>query len=440
MTIEDVENEIKKVYLLNDSGVIKMLLATVIANKLKLSTKPIWLLILGGSSSGKTALIQTLDKCGDWIVPIDTLTTNTFASGLQRSAEVSLLWKANNGVLVFKDFTTITSMNEEGLREIMGQLRAIYDGSFKKETGNNVTVDWKGYVGIIAGGTIASQRKMRQFSEQGERFINYILTAPDSKLMTRKAIKNQKKLGELEGHLQDVVADFVKSKVGDDKHYDLEELEISDEIVEEMISVADFCTMARSPVLMNRQKPDKVEFVGDREQPSRVAMMFTNIAQALMILSDQKKLSDENAEIIYKSAMDSVPVERRLVLKLLGQYKSATTKNLAIRLNYPTEPVRSWCNQLNALKMINRLNTSGTSDLWELKPEYKKVVVKYEKIFEEEDELTPTMQEINESGLEDEYGMDADDTMSLGSVDFSQAEKEAIAVAKEKAQIDFNDF
>ena len=57
-------------------------------------------------------------------------------------------------------------MNEEGLREIMGQLRSIYDGEFTKRTGNANDVVWSGKIGIIAGGTIASQRKMRQNTKQ----------------------------------------------------------------------------------------------------------------------------------------------------------------------------------------------------------------------------------------------------------------------------------
>lgn len=384
ITIEQVENKIKDVYLLVDEGIIRIVLATVLGNRLGLSDKPIWLLLLAGSSSGKTAIMGIIDKCGPWIVPVDTLTTNTFASGLKRDEEVSLLWKANNGVLVFKDFTTITSMNEEGLREIMGQLRSIYDGEFTKRTGNANDTLWVGKVGIIAGGTIASQRKMRQFSEQGERFINYVLKIADAKDITRKAMNNQKNLKEKSNEIAEFVAEFINEKLST---INKESLEIPLEIKEAMIDVADFATKARSPVTMSKKDPTMVEFVGDREMPPRMAMMLTNIAIALMILCDETELSMFNAQILYKTALDSIPVERRIVLKMLAQYREATTKALAQHLNYPTQTVRAWCNQLNALKMIDR-SSSGKSDTWMLKKEYKEVMCKYENINDEDEVLS----------------------------------------------------
>lgn len=429
MTISELEREIQEVYLIEDKGIIRIILATIIANKLGLSSKPVWLLVLAGSSSGKTALLQTLDRIGDWIIPVDTLTTNTFASGLQRSEEVSLLWKANQGVIVFKDFTTITSMNEEGLREIMGQMRAIYDGSFDKFTGNGADIHWQGKIGMIAGGTIATQRKMRQYSEQGERFINYVMKAPDSKAMTRRAIGNQKGLKEKEEYLQVQVASFVNSRL---EKVQKGELTISKDIQEQMVEVADFCTLARSPVTTD-PKTGRVEFVPDREMPPRVAMMLTNIAVALMIICDEEELSDGNALILYKSAMDSIPVERRLILRLLAQYRGATTKSLAIKLNYPTAPIQNWCNQLNARGIIIRAGTSGSSDVWKVKDEYKKTLLTYENIVSLDIDLEPSEEELMNNGLtnmdegfgEAYYG---NDDQYLGGIDYDMLNEEAANV------------
>jgi hypothetical protein len=409
-TIEEIEEAIREVYLLKDPGIVKIVLATVIGNRLGLSDKPIWLLLLAGSSSGKTAIMGIIDKCGPWIVSIDTLTTNTFASGLKTDKEVSLLHKANKGVLVFKDFTTITSMNEEGLREIMGQLRSIYDGEFTKRTGNDADTLWRGKVGIIAGGTIASQRKLRQFSEQGERFINYVLDVADAKDITRKAMNNQKDLKVKADKLATMVAEFVNYKIA---NTNTSKLEIPYEVQESMIDVADFATKARSPVTMSKKDPTMVEFVGDREMPPRVAMMLGNLAIALMIISDEETISPLNAQILYKCALDSVPVERRIVLALLAKYREASTKALAQYLNYPTPTVLAWCNQLNALKMIDR-SQSGRSDVWTLKRGYKETMCKYENIEEEDTTL-----EGNEDDDDGGYG-DTTAYMSAEDLDLSE--------------------
>lgn len=426
MTIEELEKKIGEVYLLVDPGVIRIVLATILGNRLGLSSKPIWLLLLAGSSSGKTAILDLVTKCGPWMIPIDTLTTNTFASGLKRDDETSLLFKAQNGVMIFKDFTGIMSMNEEGLKEIMGQLRNIYDGEFTKRTGNGNDVEWKGKVGIIAGGTIASQRKMRQFSEQGERFINYIINVADARDITRRALKNQKGAKEKAEELQDMVKEFIEEKMNAASAGDLK---IPEEIEESMVRVADFATKARSPVTMSKKDPTMVEFVGDREMPPRMAIMLSNIAFALMVISNEESLGSKNAAILYKTALDSVPIERRIVLSLLAKYKSASTKALAVELHYPTQTVRAWCNQLNALKMLERQARhagTGISDTWILKPEYKEVMVEFENI----DEVDEPLAESDDDEYEEENAY-----ISNGD-QLDEADEAMLA----KAQFDFDSF
>lgn len=408
ITLEELEKAFNEVYLLADKGIIRITLATVIANRMFKDDKPVWLLILAGSSSGKTAILQTLDDIGDWVVPVDTLTTNAFASGLQRSDEVSLLHKANRGVLIFKDFTTITSMNEDGLREIMGQLRAIYDGSFDKKTGNNQDVKWFGKIGMIAGGTIAVQRKMRQFSEQGERFINYCMAVPESIEMTRRAVNNQKFMIKKEGELKAKVAQFINQIMSDPVY---EDMEIPKEFEEEMILLSDFCTLARSPVILDK-KTGKVSWVPEREMGPRMAIQLTNLGKALMIMSREKNLSLENAKILYQSALDSIPADRRVILRLLTKYKMASTKSMAIHLGFPTEPVLSWVSQLNARKMVDRIaKGDGTSDTWVLKEEYRDIISRFEKIEKGEIDLSPSAEEMEKFSVEQDSAIVEDDTL-----------------------------
>jgi len=120
-----------------------------------------------------------------------------------------------------------------------------------------------------------------------------------------------------------------------------------------------------------------------------------------MEICDEKELSKQNALILYKTAMDSIPVERRMVLRILAKYRHATTKSLAVKLHYPTEPVKVWLNQLNALKIINRNGKDGNSDLWQVNPEYKATILKYENLFAEDIPLEVTEDEIIKSGVDE---------------------------------------
>lgn len=414
ITIQEIEQKIESIYLLEDKGVLRITYSAVISNRRFIKDKSVWLLLLAGSSSGKTAILQTLDTTGKWLVPVDTLTVNTFASGLQRTEEVSLLNKAKNGVIVFKDFTTITSMNEEALREIMGQMRAIYDGSFDKKTGNGQDVHWVGKVGMVGGGTMAVQRKMRQFSEQGERFINYRIKQPNSIDMTRRAMINQKDLKEKEEELNKMVAEFINQVVEDPEPIDTT---ISPEVQEEIVQVSDFCTLARSPVILDK-KTGKVVWVPEREMPARVAIQLVNLAKSMMLMCDEHTLTDFNASILYKCAMDSIPSDRLAILRILTKYASASTKNIAIDLNYPTEPVHSWVSQLNALKMVERVaKGDGISDTWVLKKEYRDIMSRFENIQKTETMLTPSQEKIERYAQEEPRMTEGDDTL-LDGIDF----------------------
>lgn len=379
ITLKKIDEEVRKVYILQDKGVVRLLIAATVANLMNISDKPVWLLLIAGSSGGKTALMGLLNGLPEYIHGIDTLTVNTFASGFGGGdANSSLLHKANGGILVFKDFTTLTAMNKDGLKELMGQFRAIYDGEFTKKTGNGKDITWTGKLGVIAGGTMAVQRKMRDFAEQGERFINYYIDQPDPIDMTLRAIRNRTSIKEKEEKLQEMVRDYV---------YDIMATKdkgvtraLRPEIEQNIAEIANFATLARSPVLLNF-KTNRVEFVPDREMGSRMATMFANLTAAFMLLHPNGDLTNDDADIIYKCALDSIPSDRRMILKLLTKYESSTTKNIAINLNYPTDPILSWCSQLNAIKILDRASPDkGTSDVWKLRPEYRKLISKFDHI------------------------------------------------------------
>lgn len=392
LTIEDVEKEIRDVYLLKDEGIIKLIAGFVLSNRKYLNDPPIWLIVLGGSSAGKTIMLQLISKCGRWVVPVDTLSSNTFLSAAKLDKSSSLLDEARNGVLVFKDFTTITSMQEDGLREIMGQMRAIYDGEFTKRVGNGNSQTWTGKVGILGAGTIDVQRKMRQYSKNGERFLNYIPDVADAREIGYRAMANQKNIRTKESELATIFGRFITERLADESWMLPDSA--SEEFEKEMVDIAEFCTLARSPVEMNFKNPCIVNFVGDREIPGRMAMMLKSLGIGIMMACEEKKLTPAIAKILYKVALDSIPAERKLVLVMLAKYRSASTRNIAIRMNLTTDTVRAWLNQVNALKMIDRFSgEKKNGDMWSMKPQYKELLIEYLGIEDEDIELEVTEEE-----------------------------------------------
>ena len=57
-TFQDVEKKVAETYIVADKGLLKLLFATLIANRMNIS--PVWLFIIGASGAGKTAFIDTI--------------------------------------------------------------------------------------------------------------------------------------------------------------------------------------------------------------------------------------------------------------------------------------------------------------------------------------------------------------------------------------------
>jgi len=389
-TFKQLEEEFKKVFLIVDPGILKLIMSVVIGNKLPVD--PIWLMMVAASSGGKSELMLTLDKIGESIIPISDLTTNTFASGQKKTGkETSLLHKMKPGsVLVFKDFTSILAKNRESKGEIMAQLREIFDGKYTKRTGTGDDVIWNGKVGALAGSTETVYQYNEDFSAMGDRFIMYSIHLPDRMEVARKAIKNIEDMKEKRLHLQDCVKEYIEYVL---KNMKPTSLNLSEEAENDILRVADFCTAVRSGIVMDERDRSLVRFVPSTETPTRVVQQLYSIAKALATMnavenSDEKgHLKYEDTQIVYKIAFDSIPIMRRMALTALAKYRGGvTTKALATSLNYPTKVVNGWLSQLNGLKICNRI-ANGNADKWYLKDEYRKIMVDFQGIQPVEDSL-----------------------------------------------------
>lgn len=412
-TLQQLQEEFDKVYLFADRGVLPIMIATFIANQLPL--KPVWLLIIGASSGGKTALIESLNALTNIVFPISDLTTNTFASGQQRPGkETSLLRKLKPGnILTFKDFTSLMEKNQEARGEIMGQLREIYDGNYVKRTGTGQDIPWTGKVGVIAGGTEAVYERLESLSVMGDRFIMYGLSqAPRMEVAKRAFMNEQTNMAEKEKHLQTCVKSYILYLM--DNLSLASDIKINDELMMKILSVADFSTIVRSGVIMDDRK-GQVKFVPQHEMPMRMTAQLVAITKAFLlmrktiqqpeggdkILIESGSLSVLEEDCLYKVAFSSIPIKRRKALFSLASYKGGiTTEGLATAVGYQTDVVRVWLAQLNALGVCIR-EKLGRKDKWTLKPEYLAIMHRFNKIKEEEGVLDSDGEEDTDRLMQD---------------------------------------
>ena len=381
----------ESVYLIEDPYIIKVLAASVINQRIK--GDPVWIVLVAPSSSGKTEFINSIANCAG-VYPLSSLTSHTFISGQKKgSMETSLLKRIGNGIITFKDLTSLLSENREERAVIMAQLREIYDGKLSKSFGTGETIDWKGKITVIAGSTYAIHSLKQQYTAMGERFLFYNIIQPDRKDSSCRAMENQES-GELDEKRQtilDNMSEYLNNliEVPPQEQYP----KISKELRNQLIDLANLSTMARSDVERNyhSQQMEILE-VYPPEYPARFASQLQNYARSLMIINWNEtgvmELLPEDEKILDKIALDSVNKSRRTAMQELSKYDIIETAGLATKLNMPTNTVRRWLEDLCALEICDRMKGSGSrGDRWSIKEEYRKIICKFENINKEGEEL-----------------------------------------------------
>lgn len=148
---------------------------------------PIWLMVEGNPSSGKTEAVFTL-KGVNSVFALDTLTENSFLSGYvedkvpgQKSKgkkKPQLLDQLDGKTVVIKDLTTLLSGRDDKVKKVLGELQSIYDGEFSKATGTVGVLRSKSVFALIACVTPAAIRRHRQYMSMiGGRFLTFRLPA-----------------------------------------------------------------------------------------------------------------------------------------------------------------------------------------------------------------------------------------------------------------------
>jgi hypothetical protein len=399
-TVEALTVEIKKWLILEDELVMRFLCGFIFAHKL--SKKAVWAILIGPSGGGKTELINAFMQLPE-MVAISSLTPNTFLSGMPGPHDASLLPKLSDKVMVFKDWTTMISMQKDAKADIFSQFREIHDGDFTKIFGNGKQRKWHGRVSLLAASTQAIDITQQQNTYLGERFINYRVTMPDRKEVALRSLNNNKDQDRMGKELQNAVFAFFKSFEGKDiQQY--ADVDIDDEFKREIVDLSNFATMARSAVIRDTGMRKEVIFVPATEMPTRFTQQLSSLAMGLMAMNNGKLAMDDK-RVVYKVTLDSVPITNKMLIDELARWDYQSTTELAVSVGYPTETVRVYLENMALLGVCKRSKHKGSPDRWKLREDFAALIRKYEGI----ETLTEEEVQQRREDAEAEHGNGDDD-------------------------------
>lgn len=344
-----------------DTQAIKVLLATVIANRLQ--GDPLWIFFIAPPSSAKTELIRALNGIQQ-IYSLSDLTPQTFISGKVGDDSCSLLLQLNNKILTFKDFTTVLTMHRDKRGPILSQLREIYDGHYKKAFGTGKVISWEGKIGFISGVTPIIDSHYSIFTVLGERFIQYRMEQPDAIGMAKQAIKITGSENKMRYELRQAFSSFFENI----ELPKIQDIQISEEIRDKLVHLAAFSVRARSGVIRDNYSREII-YTPEPEAPPRLTKQLLTLAYGLAVVDRRNYVSMGDYKIIYRIGFDILHKIRRDIMRIFlkHQYQMLETSYIAEKIGYLPKTVRRYLEDLHSLKILRKLpGGKGNMDKWEL--------------------------------------------------------------------------
>ncbi|MEJ7569986.1 MAG: bifunctional DNA primase/polymerase [Gaiellaceae bacterium] len=364
LPLDDVVATFRKHLHLPDPGALYIAFATVAANRMP--GDPVWLLLVAASSSGKTEILFSLAGLEE-VEPAATLSEAALLSGVPRkdvaaAATGGLLKKIGDyGILILKDFGSVLSMHRDSRSAVLAALREIFDGSWDRPVGadGGRTLHWDGKLGLIAGVTTVVDRHHAVMDSLGSRFTLYRVDVDERQKQARRSLSHLRSSREMRTELRDAVSGFFAGiEIPKSTEHNLSESDI-----QRLVTLADFVTVARSPVERDNYTRD-IELVPDAEAPGRFVGMLAALLEGLRLIGLEDALA---WPLTVKVAFDSMPAQRRKVIEHLYQVESTTTTTAATMLGLPTSTARRTLEDLAAHGVVERESGGqGTADTWRL--------------------------------------------------------------------------
>lgn len=374
MNLSDLKAKIKEYQYLEDTDIIDVALASIISTRLSLGD-PIWLIIIGASSGGKSQILRPLALTDEkYLHRVDDLTENTFLSGANvgKGKDASLLNKiGSKGIIVVSDLTVLFSKAKESRAAILSQFRMIYDGEMTKHSGNSdKPITWKGALGVLSGSTPTIYSHFEEVADMGERFIYYRMKEYDAEKATRIAMGRKlfgKKLDEV---LSEAYKEYI---VGVVKGHDAEsEIVLPDFMQEAILKVSDLAEHIRTTSHMD-WRGETMNKIPVSAMPMRVALQLTAIARGLHVMRSAEggELGPRDQAIIEWCAYSLGNEEKRACLRAICAVEydvSVSTQIIADAVGLDTSVIKGILQNLAAVGVIRR---SGSSDglTWKLADE-----------------------------------------------------------------------
>jgi hypothetical protein len=290
-----------------------------------LTGKPVWLMLVGSSSSGKTALLKCVLGVERTRAVAAIKNESAFLSGVKRKDHAKdatggiLREMGDCGCLVFTDFTSILSKPRDSLNEILSALRQIYDRDWMRDIGGEGgrSMTYTGRISFLGACTHAIDRYQSMSAEMGERILYYRMPETDGYEAARRASNDtepEQNDQDRKDWTKEMFEGMALSLQDQTKRRDLQMHEL-----DRIIMLAQFASRARS-VVPREFGTKQVLDIPSIEMAPRMAQSMSQLYAGMEKIG---VTVEERWSALKDVAMGCMPLQRRMVLKTLQESEAA---------------------------------------------------------------------------------------------------------------------
>jgi hypothetical protein len=326
------------------------LLATLaVAATRDLADLPVWLLLVGAPSGGKTEATRVLDDVAD--ARLDDVTAPGMLSwkGGKRPAPVGVLTRVPtpNALVTFGDLSTLLASSDRGGRDqTFALLRKVYDGRVSRDLGNAPEpLTWEGRLTVVGAVTDAIDNYSAHADALGPRWVYLRLPRRDTEARRRAArIARRDGLDQARQRLQTLATDAVR---GAARRAD--QTDVPDDLADRLEDAALVCAWGRAAVPRHGYGRREIDGLPSIEDPGRIVRQLRSLARGALALDlDPSYVT----HLVRRVALDSMPGARLQTLGVLAAGEPCSTTEVARRGEMHRHVARRQLEELEAVGIV----------------------------------------------------------------------------------------
>lgn len=332
--------------------------------------RPLFMMIQGASSSGKSEYLKLFDRIKDFhkqycLTPKTLFSGHSDADGGYIPAVIG-----RKGILCIPDFTTVLSAGSRDRAEIFSQIRIAYDGEGGRSTGVDVknipNRQWRGKIACIFAVTDKIEHFKNNASDLGERFLYYrhntVDLSEDDMLVWSKH-KSEVNIIKIQTNIKKLLSAGVKL---------LKNLEITDKDKRYIFSSAKL--IARLRAVVDRDgRTRQINLIHPPEEPFRLQNQLSGLYKCLKAIHGD---DSTRPRLALKAVIEScIPQQRLHIVDFLHDNADILSSEIARAIGLPVTTVLTCLEDMHAQQILTQSTSENyNANAWSLAENFARLL------------------------------------------------------------------